>query len=494
LLESLLSSARSTRPGRAVVSYGGEALTVDELVGTVDRLVDALGVGPGGRVAIVAPNVPALVAGMLAAWRAGAVAVPLSARLRRFELERAFANAEPTAVITTRAHGGFALADEIRQLAARGSTVRALAVVDDRGEILDELALAPDAETSPSPAEIAAILYTSGTTGEPKGALVPHRMADAMVRNMPELLGEEADAAYGLVVPASHSFGLGCLLGGIAAGATTVMVDATTSVEPLLRALRENRARVLHGTPQLFGRVLRSGADVELRAGFVAGSWCPPELLQELDERGARILNLYGMTEIGAAVACRPDDPPEIRYRTVGRPLPGYELRVHGDSPEIQVRSEYLPSGYYGRAWGPDELDGGEWFRTGDLGELDDSGNLVIAGRAKEVIHVGGFNVWPAELESFLTTHPAIAQAAVIGVPHPVLGEAPQAFVVPADGATVESRDVIRFARGGVAGYKVPYTVQIVHELPLLASGKVDRRALAASQEAAAHAAQEAVR
>jgi acyl-CoA synthetase (AMP-forming)/AMP-acid ligase II len=284
------------------------------------------------------------------------------------------------------------------------------------------------------------------------------------------------------VVPASHSFGLGCLLGGIAAGATTVMVDATTSVDPLLRALRENRARVLHGTPPLFGRVLRSGADVELRTGFVAGSWCPPELLQELDERGTRILNLYGMTEIGAAVACRADDPPEIRYRTVGRPLPGYELRVQGDAPEIQVRSEYLPSGYHGRAWGPDELADGEWFRTGDLGELDDSGNIVIAGRAKEVIHVGGFNVWPAELESFLTTHPAIAQAAVIGVAHPVLGEAPQAFVVPADGATVEPREVIRFARGGVAGYKVPYTVQIVEELPVLASGKVDRRTLAAAQ------------
>jgi HIP---CoA ligase len=214
-------------------------------------------------------------------------------------------------------------------------------------------------------------------------------------------------------------------------------------------------------------------------------------VLQALDQRGASVLNVYGMTEIGAASSCRVDDPPSTRYQTVGRALPGYELRVAqaeepsavsvvegGEPGEIQVRSSYLPAGYHRRAWGETELAEGGWFRTGDLGALDDAGNLTISGRAKELVYVGGFNVFPAEVESFLLTHPAIAQAAVIGVPHPVLGEAVQAFVVAAAGTALEPRDVIRFARSGIAGYKVPYEVQVLRELPLLPSGKPDRRAL----------------
>jgi acyl-CoA synthetase (AMP-forming)/AMP-acid ligase II len=200
-----------------------------------------------------------------------------------------------------------------------------------------------------------------------------------------------------------------------------------------------------------------------------------------------RILNVYGMTEIGAATSCRSGDSPETRYQTVGRPLPGYEVRAVGG--EIQVRSSYLPSGYHGRPWSDDEWADEDWFRTGDLGELDPAGNVTIAGRAKEVVHVGGFNVFPAEVESFLLTHPGIAQAAVIGVPHQALGEALEAFIVPASDTMLEPREVVRFARAGVAGYKVPYAVHVIDELPLLPSGKPDRRELArgAEREAALH-------
>jgi rifamycin polyketide synthase module 1/2/3 len=309
-----------------------------------------------------------------------------------------------------------------------------------------------------------------------------------MADNLSALLGADGDAPYGLAVPASHAFGLGCLLAGLAGGATTVLAEVTTSIEPLVGALRRHNGRVLHGTPALLRRWRRSGADLGVRTGLVAGSLCPPDLLQDLDDRGVRILDLYGTTEIGAAVACRPDDPATIRHHTVGRPLDGYELRIASgadpDEPgEIQIRSDYLPSGYHRRPWGEEELTDDGWFRTGDLGTLDPAGNLTISGRAKEVVHVGGFNVFPAEIEAFLLGHPAIAQAAVIGVRHPVLGEAPQAFVVPAPGMRIEPRDVVSFARKGIAGYKVPYTVRVVAELPLLPSGKPDRRALAEAVE-----------
>ncbi len=483
-LASLLSDTAREGPDRLALAHGEATLTYAQLSAAADRLSSALAVRPGDAVAVVAPNVPALAVGLFAVWRAGAVAVPLSARLRHFELERAFADAQPVAAVTVTAHAGFGLAEEVSALGEQVASMRACVLVDELGGVLEQSRTGGRAVAPALPEDLAAIMYTSGTTGEPKGALLPHALAGAMARNVAELLGQDASAPYGLVVPASHMFGLGCLLYGVFAGGTAVLVDATASLEPLVAALRDHDARILHGSPALFGRLLQAGADVQLRGGFTAGSSCPADVLQAFDERGARLLNLYGMTEIGAASSCRLQDPPEVRYQTVGRALAGYELRIADEGNpaapgEVQVRSGHLPSGYHGRSWGEDDLTADGWFRTGDLGWLDDAGNLTIAGRAKEVVHVGGFNVFPAEVESFLLTHPAIAQAAVIGVPHRALGEALEAFVVVDPGATLQPRELIAFARAGIAGYKVPYAVRMLEDLPMLSSGKPDRRALA---------------
>jgi acyl-CoA synthetase (AMP-forming)/AMP-acid ligase II len=203
-------------------------------------------------------------------------------------------------------------------------------------------------------------------------------------------------------------------------------------------------------------------------------------VLERFDAANVNILNLYGMTEIGAATCCRPDDPSPIRHQTVGRPLPGYELRIAGgrEEGEVQVRGPHVTLGYHRQPeqWAA-ALDDG-WFRTGDLGSLDDSGNLRIAGRVKDVIHVGGLNVFPAEVEAFLTTHPDVEQAAVVGVVHDTFGERPHAFVVPRPGAQLTSRTLLQFARERIAGYKMPYAIHIVTELPALPSGKTDRAAL----------------
>jgi fatty-acyl-CoA synthase len=302
----------------------------------------------------------------------------------------------------------------------------------------------------------------------------------------------------------------------LAAGGEAVLVDSTTSLQPLVRAAQRHGARVLHGSPALFARVLKTTAELPLKSGFTAGSSCPPKVLEELDRREARVLHMYGMTEIGAASCCRPGDPPEVRHHTVGRPLPDYEFRVvepgadegegEGDwmgTPTggvwggarseddgavlgaIEVRGPYVTPGYHGRPREQDEAFDDEWFRTGDLGGIDAAGHITIAGRAKEVVQVGGFNVFPAEVESFLLTHPGIGQASVIGVPHAAMGETLHAFVVPSTEATLAGRDVVSFARAGIAGYKVPYGVSVLPELPLLASGKPDRRELARSLQEA---------
>lgn len=478
---ALLSSTLARSPDAPALSWEGATLTFAELSAAADRLAGELAPAPGERVAVVAPNVPALAIALFASWHAGAVAVPLSARLRRFELQRAFTDAQPAAAVGVAARGRSGLGAEIQALSRSTRSVRVCLLVDELGEVRDRVRGRAAGEAPPTAGEIAAILYTSGTTGEPKGALLPHDLAEAIGHSLAEVLGEHAGARYGLAAPATHAFGLGCLLAGIAAGAPGLMAEVGTSVEPLVSALRSHGANVLHGTPALFGRLERAGAELSLRSGFVAGSWCPPELLQALDRRGAVILNLYGMTELGPIACCRPGDAPETRFHTVGRPVNGCEVRVSAAAArpgEVQVRSGLLPSGYHHRPWGREELADAEWLRTGDLGELDGDGTLRIAGRAKELVNVGGFNVFPAEVESFLLTHPSIGQAAVLGVPHPVLGEALQAIVVPAPGATLEPREVVRFARSGIAGYKVPYTVRVVEELPLLPSGKPDRRAL----------------
>ena len=255
-------------------------------------------------------------------------------------------------------------------------------------------------------------------------------------------------------------------------------------------ALRDHAATVLHGSPALFARLLATEPDLlaEVRTGFVAGAHCPPVVLERLDETGPTILNLFGMTEIGAAAACRSDDAPELRHETVGRPLPDFEFRSAGenapDEPgELQVRGPHVTPGYLGQ---PDETAAafdGEWFRTGDLGSIDELGYVRVAGRAKEVVHVAGFNVFPAEVEAFLLTHPEVVQAVVVGVPDERMGEVLAAYVVPTPGADLTPGALLRFARPRIAGYKLPYAISVVDELPLLASGKPDRVALAAGVE-----------
>ncbi len=215
-----------------------------------------------------------------------------------------------------------------------------------------------------------------------------------------------------------------------------------------------------------------------MRAGFVAGAPSPPGLIERLDDAGTTALNLYGMTELGAASCCRLDDPPEARYGTAGFPLPGFEWRVDGG--ELLVRGPWVTPGYFRRPEETAEAFADGWFRTGDLGRIDEDGRLAITGRAKEVVQVAGFSVFPAEIEGFLLTHPDVAQAAVVGAPHEQIGEVLQAFVVPREGAELTPAALLQFARGKIADYKLPYGIRVVDELPLLGTGKPDRLALAA--------------
>jgi long-chain acyl-CoA synthetase len=490
-VDALLSASTEQHPGRLALASAEEDLDYATFAQRVDRLAGELGglVEPGDRVAVVAPNVPALAVALFAAWRAGAVAVPLNARLREYELRQVLPDAEPVAVVTIGAHAGYRFAEVIGALLPELPTVGACFVVDATGAVVERRDGAPAGERPVALApEIGAVLYTSGTTGAPKGALVTHDCAVAGARSLAGLLELSPDDTSVLVIPASHAFGLGCLLAAVAAGSAAVLIEAGFSFDPLLQAIDGRRASVVHGSPALFGRLLVAapGSLDSVRTGLVAGAPCPPALLEQLEATGATILNVFGMTEIGAATGCRRDDPAELRHNTVGRALEGYEFRVAGETEpgELQVRGPYVMPGYLGQPEQTAQAFDGDWFRTGDLGTIDAQGYIRISGRAKEVIHVGGFNVFPAEVEGFLLGHPAVAQAVVVGIPHERMGEALAAFVVPRPGHQLEPGELLRFARPRIAGYKLPYAIRVVDELPILPSGKPDRVALAADAAA----------
>jgi len=259
-----------------------ELPSVEELSARLEGLIGAAGDLRGQRVALIAPNSTELVACLFAAWRLGAVVVPLSSRLRERELDLMLADAEPLVVVSVAAHGGYSFADVLPGLLP--PSVRALWLVDDGR--FRQIGVRPRDMSEPAPldGEVAAILYTSGTTGVPKGVLVKHVRELEGSRFLADTLGLGPDDRCGLIVPISHAFGLTCMHAAIAAGAEGILVDSSFSPAPLLRALDARNATVLHGSPTLFRTLAKARPDgiPGIRTGLVAGAPCPPDLLAAL--------------------------------------------------------------------------------------------------------------------------------------------------------------------------------------------------------------------
>jgi len=485
---ALLDESARRYPERPALTQGTRTLTYASFAEAVDRLAARLGdLGPGQRVAIIAPNCVAFPVALFAVWRVGAVPVPLNSRYREYELRGFLRDADVTAIVSVAAYRGYSFATVLGALMPDLPTVRRCLFVDEAGASGEELA-GPAAVDAPGfDSSVGALLYSSGTTGVPSGALVSHVRELVSVASANVVLGCGAEDVAVLVPPIAHAFGLTCFLALVRAGAHCVLVDLPLSPAPIEAAMARHRATILHGSPALFASLLtRPWRDWSPpRTGFVAGSTCPALLIERCEAHGFRLLNLYGSTELGMVSCCRRDDPTEVRALTVGRALSGYTIRV--TDGEVQVRCAHATPEYYRRPERMASAFAADWFRTGDLGELDAAGDLRISGRTTEVIHVAGFNVFPAEIEGLLLCHPDVEQVVVVGVAHPLMGEVPQAFVVPRQGSTVSPPDLLRFIRARLAGYKLPYTIRLEATLPVLASGKPDRRLLAQRAEGALH-------
>jgi acyl-CoA synthetase (AMP-forming)/AMP-acid ligase II len=341
------------------------------------------------------------------------------------------------------------------------------------------------------PDDVADVIFTSGTTGRPKGVMLEHgaslRAFDLWARRF----GLREGDRYLVVNPFFHCFGykagwMACLQQGAAA-----LPLATLDLDRVLELVATERVSALPGPPTLFTSLLDArGGDTDLRSlriGFVGASTVAPELLRRIraDLPFESLTTGYGLTESTAMVSItRPEDAPErVAYWNGGYPLDGIEVAIAADQ-EILVRGFNVMRGYFGDPEATAAvIDADGWLHTGDIGERSPAGDLRISDRKKDIYICGGFNVSPAEVENLLLQWDAISQVAVVGIPDDRLGEVGAAFVVPRSGASLRDADVIEWARAHIANYKVPRWVEIVTTLPLNASGKVLKGELRARME-----------
>jgi acyl-CoA synthetase (AMP-forming)/AMP-acid ligase II len=507
-IDQLARPTSSFRNDTAVVD-GERSVTYDELDRAAIQVANGLngrGLGHGGRVAYIGRSGLACVELMLGAARAGTVTTIVNWRLHPVELSYVIADCEPGLIVTTEEFAK-TLADLPE---AAGVPVL---VVDDHGpDGWEEWRSAQSLEPSAAPAylddDVVLQVYTSGTTGRPKGAMLTRRSLAACIPDTMSVWDLDPSSVVLSVLPMFHVAGAGTIIGTLWAGAQLV-IDNDPSAANMLRVVEAKRVTNLVLASVLLQMLVTASeaAPTDLSSVRTVSYGAAPITGQVLQAAiasfGCRIVQVYGLTET-AGVLCvlaaedhafDPNGPPGAvaqalgRLRSCGRPRPGVELRIvdiqsaavlpAGEIGEVQARTARLMKGYWKR---PEDtaaaISGDGWFRTGDIGELDADGYLFLRDRLKDTIISGGENIYPAEVEDALQWHPDVAEVAVIGVPDEKWGESPRAVVVRVENSTVTGDELIQFTRGRLASYKCPPAVDFVDALPRNATGKILHRVL----------------
>ncbi|MFZ9706635.1 MAG: AMP-binding protein [Ilumatobacteraceae bacterium] len=496
-----LASILESHPGEtpAIISRGKTFTFADvrKQVAAMRGALDELGIGKGDRLALLCGNTIEFVVAYFACLGRGIVCVPLNPTAPAPELQRELSVVGARAVVVAPAAvAGWSNLDRAalphlaHVIAATGELSGALRFQD-----LVEHPPAPVVELEPD--ELAVMLFTSGTAGSPKAAMLSHGNLRSnldqvsFVRKM-----DGTDLVYG-VLPLFHIFGLNVVLAySLMRGSAVVLVerfDPMTAIE----TIRDRKVTLIPGAPPLWMAFeqmpnLPKDTFASVRTALTGASKMPEHTTRSLFERfGLLVTEGYGLTECSPVVTTTTDADRETalaKIGSIGRVLPGVEVRVvdengdnvlRGDAGEIWVRGPNVFRGYFedpqatARALTPDG-----WLRTGDVAVVDDDGFLFLVDRAKDLIIVSGFNVYPAEVEEAILEHSAVAQAAVVGVEHPHTGEAVRAYVVLRDGHALDEDALIDHCRGRLARYKCPTKVLFVPQLPTGSTGKVLRRAL----------------
>ncbi|MFF4728926.1 FadD3 family acyl-CoA ligase [Streptomyces mirabilis] len=460
----VLSAADRFGDAEAVVD-GQLRLSFRELadrVRTAAGAFAAAGVGRGDRAAIWAPNSAEWIIAAFGLLTAGGVLVPVNTRFKADEAGDIIRRSGAKVVLVEK--GFLGLDFEVPS---------GVPVIDIKS---DFLASGSPYEAEVSGDDVCDIVFTSGTTGRPKGVLMTHAQTLRLYAEWCDLADLREGDRYLIVNPFFHIFGYkaGCIT-SLIRGATILPVPVF-DVDRVLELVEREKVTVLPGPPTLYHSLLaaQGGHDLSsLRVAVTGAADIPVDLVRRIvsDLPFRTVMTGYGLTEAGTATASRPGDSFEDIATTVGTPCDGVEIRI-ADDGEVLVRGYSVMRGYLDDpAATAEAIDPDGWLHTGDLGTLDDRGRLRIVGRKKDMFIVGGFNAYPAEIEGFLMEHPAVAQAAVIGVPDERLGQVGKAFVVPR--GSLAAGELIAWSRERMAGFKVPRYVEFLEELPLNATGKV---------------------
>jgi len=487
-LSSVLEQAVASQPDRPAVRMDQLVLTYEQLhdaAAKVTALLSAAGIGPGDRVGLMLPNVPAFPIAFYGALGAGAVVVPMNPLLKGREVAYYLGDSGAKVIFAWNAAAG----EAAKGAADAGAQLITVDEPDLSGALAGVTPQTPWADAADD--DDAVILYTSGTTGTPKGAQLTH---SGLARNArltsQTLLNNTPDDVMMGCLPLFHVFGLTCGLNAtITAGGTLTLLPRFDPGKAL-EIIERDAVTIFEGVPTMYAAMLHHPAAdpshaASLRLCVSGGAAMPVEILRGFEAKfGCIILEGYGLSETSPVASF--NHPDKVRKPgSVGTPVEGVELRLVGNDGatvpagevgEIAIRGHNVMKGYWGRPEATAEAIPDGWFRTGDLARIDEDGYYFIVDRKKELIIRGGYNVYPREIEEVLHEHPAVAEAAVIGIPHDSLGEEVGAAVALKPGATATPEELRAFAKERVAAYKYPRHVWLVAELPKGPTGKILRR------------------
>ena len=487
-LDSFLERAAADHPDHVALRMDDLVLTYEQLSEAARRmstLLAAAGVQPGDRVGIMLPNVPAFPIAFYGALAAGAITVPMNPLLKSREVGYYLGDAGARVVLAWHA----AAAEAAKGAADAGAEAIVVETADMAG-LLDGSAPA-EGHSGRQGEDDAVILYTSGTTGTPKGAELTHaglvRNAELTART---LLNNSPDDVMMGCLPLFHVFGLTCGLNATVASAGTLTLLPRFDAARALEIIQRDAVTIFEGVPTMYAAMLHQpeadpAQTATLRVCVSGGASLPVEILRGFEAKfGCVILEGYGLSETSPVASF--NHPGKVRKPgSIGTPIEGVELRLvddnrqevaAGEIGEIAIRGHNVMKGYWGKPEATAEAITDGWFHTGDMARVDDDGYYYIVDRKKDLIIRGGYNVYPREIEEVLHEHPAVAEVAVIGMPHAELGEEVGAAVALKPGATATPEELRAFARDKVAAYKYPRRVWLVDSLPKGPTGKILRR------------------
>jgi long-chain acyl-CoA synthetase len=521
-LSTLLEDSARRFPEREAVVLGDTRLTyaqVDGAANQVANLLAARGIRHGDKVALSCPNLPYFTIIYYGILKAGATVVPLNVLLKGREVAYHLGDSDakayfcfegtPDLPMAKEGYAGFGDAPDCEHFFVITADPTAASPIDGTETLGAALAgQAPTFETvATDEDDTAVILYTSGTTGHPKGAELRHRNMRDNALAGEALFGADADKPDTLlcVLPLFHSFGQTVIQNGAFAYGGTVVMLPRFEAHAALQLMGREKVTYFAGVPTMYWGLLGAleevraagELDVEelarnLRVAAAGGAALPVEVHKEFQKKfGVTILEGYGLSETSPVASFSPRGE-EVRVGSIGKPIPGVEMKLidpewnevnaDGTDPdavgEIAIKGHNIMKGYYDRPDATAEVIHDGWFRSGDLARRDEDGWYYIVDRSKDMIIRGGFNVYPREIEEVLLTHPDVSLAAVIGVPHESHGEEIKAFVILNDGATVTAEELVAWGKEQMANYKYPRMVEIVDSLPMTATGKILKREL----------------